>query len=54
MNRKRFIKLAMAQGCSKRVAIFAADYSRDTWGDYQKAWNKMYGVVSGRFEMYVK
>ncbi|MCK1999971.1 hypothetical protein MZM54_01060 [[Brevibacterium] frigoritolerans] len=53
MTRKRFIKLAMSQGCSKREAIFAAEYSRLTWGCYQTAWNEMYGVISGRFYCYV-
>lgn len=53
MKRKRFIKLSMAQGCSRRVAVFAADYVRDEYKDYQKGWNDMYGQIHGRFGMYV-
>lgn len=49
MTRKRFIKLAMSQGCSKRESVFAADYSRLRWGSYRKAWSAMYGIVTGRF-----
>ena len=53
MTRKRFIKLAMSQYCSKREAQFIAEYSRLRWGCYQVAWDEMYGVVSGRFGEYV-
>lgn len=54
MTRKRFIKLAMSQGCNKRVAVWSANYCRETWDSYQVAWVHLYGQISGRFEMYVK
>lgn len=53
MKRKRFIKLAMAQGCNKRVATFAANQALLVEGNYQKAWDNMDGIISGRFEIYV-
>lgn len=53
MTRKKFIKLALSQGCSKREAQFIAEYSRLRWGCYLTAWNEMYGQLSGRFSDYV-
>ncbi|MCU7667369.1 hypothetical protein [Bacillus thuringiensis] len=53
MTRKRFIKLAMSQGCSKRVAVWASNYCRITYGSYDKAWDELYGCISGRFEGYI-
>lgn len=54
MKRKRFLKLSMSQGVSKRVAIFAANWALGNHGNYFKAWNSLGGIISGRFEMYVK
>jgi hypothetical protein len=44
----------MAQGCSKRLAVFASNYCREHYGCYQSAWEELYGLIVGRFEMYVK
>lgn len=43
----------MSQGCSKREALFAAEYCRLRWGNYRTAWNELHGQISGRFHTYV-
>jgi hypothetical protein len=51
MTRKRFIKLAMSECVDKRYAVLAANIARDLYGSYSNAYNKWWGIISGRFDM---
>lgn len=52
MKRKRFIKIAMSQGCSKREATYAAEYTRITCTSYAEGFNAMSQWIGGRFSDY--
>jgi hypothetical protein len=52
MTRKKFIKTAMAEGCSRNVAQFAAVYSRGRFGSYEIAYEQLISM-KGRFEDYI-
>lgn len=50
MTRKRFIKLAMSQGCSKRVAVWASIYSRVYYSSYKVALKEYKGNIANCFD----
>ena len=53
MTRKRFIKLAMAEGMDKNEAVFAAKCCIERYGSYYKAYKELLGIIRFRFEPYM-
>lgn len=53
MKRKRFIKLAMAEGMDKNEAIFSAKCALDTYKSYATAYEAFYHSIRGRYECYM-
>lgn len=53
MTKKRYIKLAMSERMTRDEAIMTAKCSLINFGDYEKAYRSMGGLLKNRFECYM-